>query len=354
MDVDIQKFITTNKRILIWSAFFLLLFLVRKLFALVFLTFILCFIFHNLTDFLSRKIRLPRRVWTVVVYLVFVALVVTIISFIAPKVGSEATIFLKRMPENLDRFHNYLDTVAAKQPNLAPVMERLKLGISIKTFSGMNRDTLVNVLLASLDQVAHYFTFFLVGTLFSFFVLFDFPNLREKTLALRNTRFKEIYEETAVSVARFALVVGSAFQAQIMIALVNTILTALGLWGLGIHPITLLATIVFFCGLIPVLGVFISSAPILLLAFNTGGLNLVLGALVMIIVVHTIETYILNPNIFSVVLHINPVLTLMILYIAYSLFGLWGMLLGVPISVYVYRYVVLNHDQASHPTPADG
>jgi predicted PurR-regulated permease PerM len=143
-------------------------------------------------------------------------------------------------------------------------------------------------------------------------------------------------------VIQFAKVVGDAFQAQIGIALVNTIMTALGLWILGIHPIALLATVVFFCGLIPVLGVFISSAPILILAFNIGGLKLFTAALVMISIVHAIEAYILNPRIYSAVFKINPVFTLAILYIGHTLFGMWGVLLGVPISVYIYRHIIIG------------
>ncbi len=35
----------------------------------------------------------------------------------------------------------------------------------------------------------------------------------------------------------------------------------------------------------------------------------------------------------------------MILYIGHSLFGMWGVLLGVPVSVFIYRYALmgLNH-----------
>ena len=83
----------------------------------------------------------------------------------------------------------------------------------------------------------------------------------------------------------------------------------------------------------------ISSVPIVLMAINGGGMELGLWAVVMIIGIHMIETYVLNPRIVSSVMHINPVMTLIILYIAHSLIGMWGMLLGVPVAVYVYRKI---------------
>jgi predicted PurR-regulated permease PerM len=45
-------------------------------------------------------------------------------------------------------------------------------------------------------------------------------------------------------------------------------------------------------------------------------------------------------------LKINPLLTLIILYVGHSLFGLWGVLLGVPVAVYVYRYILMVPDAA--------
>jgi predicted PurR-regulated permease PerM len=44
-------------------------------------------------------------------------------------------------------------------------------------------------------------------------------------------------------------------------------------------------------------------------------------------------------------MHINPVMTLIILYIAHSVIGMWGMLLGVPIAVYIYRKISMPYKQ---------
>jgi predicted PurR-regulated permease PerM len=342
MNFSISEFFDTNKRIIIWTVFFVLLFLLRSLFGLVFLTFILCYIFNNLVERLTRRTRLPRRLWTVLVYLVFVALVVTVVAFVAPKLGVESTNFVKQLPETIDKMHIYLDKLGERQPDLGPVLARIKEGLSLTTLVGMEQQTAVSILVKSVNQVTHYFSYFLLGTLFSFLILLDYPSLKSRTMQLRRTRLREVYEETSDSVVQFALTVGAAFQAQVLIAVINTFLTSMGLWGLGIHPIVILATIVFFAGLIPVLGVFISSVPILLLGFNQGGFSLLLGATAMIIVVHAVEAYILNPNIFSAVFKINPVLTLIILYLGHRLFGLWGVILGVPVTVYVYRHTILG------------
>jgi predicted PurR-regulated permease PerM len=60
----------------------------------------------------------------------------------------------------------------------------------------------------------------------------------------------------------------------------------------------------------------------------------------MIIIIHAIEAYVLNPLVYGRHLKLNPVLTLIILFVAYHAFGLWGMLLGVPVARYFIHDVL--------------
>ena len=339
--IDLYQFVRINKKAVIWVCFFGLVFLVRKVFGLVFLTFILCYIFNNIIVKLELATRLKRRLWTVAVYLVFVAVVTGLFFLVLPNVFGEAKLFITKLPQSVDAVHLYLDHLSDKQPQMAPVIDRFKDSITIKNLLGINREAFVEFAVGFFNRTIHFTTYFLLAILFSFLILLDFPNLKIRVWALRNTRFKEAYDETAGSVAQFALVVGYTFQAQILIAVINTILTAMGLWLLQLETILLLSSIVFFAGLIPVWGTFISSVPILLLAFNQGGMILAGKIVLMITFVHAVEAYILNPRIVSAVLKINPLLTLIILYVGHSLFGLWGILLGVPVSVYVYRYILM-------------
>jgi predicted PurR-regulated permease PerM len=59
----------------------------------------------------------------------------------------------------------------------------------------------------------------------------------------------------------------------------------------------------------------------------------------MVMMVHTIEAYLLNPLIYGAEFELNPVLTLIILFVAYHAFGVWGMLLGLPVARYLLRDV---------------
>ncbi len=346
MSFNIARFSRTNKQFIIWIAFGLLLYLLRDMFGLVFITYIMCFIINGLTHRLHRSTKLHRRFMVVMMYLIFLVAITGFIFFITPRLLSETKQFTDQLPQTLVTIEQWVDAQVAENESLAPLSERVKTLLTPEELVlrgwALSRGTL--------ETLIHYVSWFFLALLFSFLIMLDLPRLMRSSRELRFTKLSSVYEATADSVILFAKVVGENFRAQIMISALNTCLTAIGLYALGIGGAVLLCTFVFICGLIPVLGVFISSVPIILMAVNSGGVTLGLWAVLMIIFIHTIEAYVLNPRIVSAVMHINPVVTLIILYIAHSLIGLWGMLLGVPISVYIYRQLIIGFNSKNKKT----
>jgi predicted PurR-regulated permease PerM len=179
----------------------------------------------------------------------------------------------------------------------------------------------------------------LLSVLFAFLIVLDLTRLREQVRNLGRSRLHDFYEQSAGPVVRFAAVLAESFRAQAMIAVCNTVLTTIGFLALGIPKVALLAIIVFLFSFVPVLGVFISTAPAVLVAMNAQGYSGAISVVLFVIVIHAIEAYVLNPLIYGRHLKLNPVLVLIILYVGHHFFGLWGMLLGVPVAYYFIHYV---------------
>lgn len=335
MTFNISEFIRVNRVYFIWAVFVGVLYLFRNLFGLVFITFIMCFIVSDVTHRLRRKYRLNRRTIVIGVYLLFLVGVTAFLVYVPPRILSETINFTDQLPASIRSVRNWLSHNLENNEVIAPLLPQIKEALFPETVVV----SAWNIVRGMLERGLHYVGWFFLAMLFSFLIMFDLPELSRGMRRLRFTRLAESYRETADSVILFAKVVGENFRAQLLISAINTVLTALGLYFMGIKAIVLLCTIVFMCGLIPVLGMWISSVPIVLMAINSGGMELGLWALLMICGIHILEAYVLNPRIVSSVMHINPVMTLIILYIAHSMIGMWGMLLGVPISVYIYRKI---------------
>ena len=388
MSFSLDNFYEANRRVLIWVILIALLWLLRDFFGLIFITFVLAFIATPLIRIAQNRLKLPYRLSLTVIYIIFLLILGGFIRYVTPSVIGEANIFLNNVSEVQQRLielgrnigskypgierslHGYMRSVL-EENSLSYIDRQLDLFQSGINLSDMEQaeyslnqesseeveaklrlynDKEAELLITSLttyqmgkirEQLPRMINYLYHGTatillalLFSFLILFDSARLGEQMKSLDDSRLRFFYQETAQPVLRFAYVVGRAIQAQAMIACANTLLTFIGLIILDIPSVALLSLIVFVCSFIPVLGVFISTTPMVLVALNAHGLTLAVGVVVMIAIIHVVEAYVLNPMIYGKHLKLNPVLVLIILLVSYHGFGLWGMLLGVPVAHY--------------------
>ena len=129
-----------------------------------------------------------------------------------------------------------------------------------------------------------------------------------------------------------------------MISFFNACLTLVALSLIGVKYKFILAFVVFLFSFIPVMGVILSGIPICAIAILQpgGSILMALQVLVAIAIIHLIEGMILSPRIIGKIGHLHPVLVIAILLVAEKFFGMWGLVLGVPVAIYIIRVVILN------------
>jgi predicted PurR-regulated permease PerM len=400
-----NEFYQRNRRVVIWVILFLLLWLLRDFFAVVFLSFVLAIVAAPLAEFGVRRVRLPHWVSVTLVYIFFLVLLGSFVRFVVPSVAAELTRMIQNLPETEASVIETKNAVVQRYPalrepingflrsaladdrlgivelELASVRNRLGIseadaaaaasssavptGVMAEYYTRQDQlllSALIDVQSVRVRQYAPAVVNMLyratattlLALLFSYLILIDLNRIKAGISRLRNSRVGDFYEEAAPPIARFGMLLGRAIEAQAVIAVVNTVLTLIGLLLLDIPLVAMLSVIVFVCSFVPVLGVLISTTPIVLVALNAGGPGLSLAAIALVILIHAIEAYLLNPIIYGRHMKLNPVLTLIILYVGYHAFGLWGMLLGVPVARYFIHDVigVPARERTRAPTPA--
>ena len=380
-----NEFYQRNRRVVIWVILFLLLWALRDFFAVVLLSFVLAIVAAPLADVGMRRLRLPYWAAVTLVYVTFLAVLGTFVGLVVPSVVAEVSRTVENLPATEASVIETKNWVVRNYPGLREPIngyvrsaladdrlqaledvltaERQRLGLTAAAVAAAAESTavptgalgeyfnrqdqlLLNAFLAVQGQRVRQFApavtvmlyrataTTLLALLFSYLILVDLNRIKSGIGRLRTSRVGDFYEEAAPPIARFGILLGRAVEAQAAIAVVNTVLTLVGLLLLDIPLVAMLSVIVFVCSFVPVLGVLISTTPIVLVALNTGGPVLSLAAIGLVIVIHAIEAYVLNPLIYGRHLKLNPVLTLIILYVGYHAFGFWGMLLGVPVARY--------------------
>lgn len=134
---------------------------------------------------------------------------------------------------------------------------------------------------------------------------------------------------------KFVLTFGKVLEAQVIIALVNCILTTIGLWILSFPQLLGLSLMVFVLGLIPVAGVIISLIPLLTIGYTIGGYPYIIILIIFICIIHAIEAYILNPKLMSSKTNLPVFFTFIVLIFSEHFFGVWGLIIGIPVFVFL-------------------
>jgi len=354
-------------RLMVWGLLFGIIYILRTFFLLVFLTFVFAYIQTSGMQHLKQHIN-NRIIRVIIVGTLFLSILIAVGIFLVPKVKRQAEVFVNQFAVYINRADMELIKLSKKYPLLTEIIPELKelktddsgeaekkflrtspTASLIQQFIGLGEETTglknVNQILDTLGSIggklASIVSAFLLSLLFSFLIVLDLPKLSASVAKLEHTRLRFIYIEVAENIREFSHVLGKALEAQFIIAVANSMLTALGIYFLGMgKSVAFLSVIVFFCSFIPVVGVFISSVPICLISLQTSGLQIMILAILLIFIIHMIEGYILNPRIYGSYMRINPVIVLIILTIGGKLFHVWGLILGVPICTYVFGHAI--------------
>lgn len=116
---------------------------------------------------------------------------------------------------------------------------------------------------------------------------------------------------------------------QLLICLVNGVLSAIGFWMFGLKYWPILSLVAAVMSIIPIFGSILSTIPAVLIGL-TQDFFTALWVLLWIIGIHQVEANLLNPKIIGVAAKIHPVLVVFSLIVGEHFFGLWGALLAVP------------------------
>ncbi len=189
--------------------------------------------------------------------------------------------------------------------------------------------------------IADFLANFLITFMIAAFILVDLRRVNTFVRSLVPLEFRGDFEELWSSMDRG---LGGVIRGQLLICLVNGVLTFVGLVVFGVKYSFLLALMAGAFSLIPIFGTIISSIPIVVIAAASSGEGLsfgpALGMLAWIAGIHLLEANVLNPKIIGDSAHIHPVIVIFALLAGESMFGLVGALLAIPATSLIQAFYV--------------
>ncbi|MBW9145741.1 AI-2E family transporter [Clostridium sp. CM027] len=316
----------TVEKMLLLLAIILFAYLIRSIFNLILLTFMITYLVNSLQSLLvkqiNRVVKVNPTIITIIIYMFMTVTIVLLAVKYIPIAISESISILGKM-----EYINFSENTKGFTKYLAPMFNQINIANYAK--SGIQ-----SIMIFVTNFGKWSFNFFMALLLSLVFIL-------EKDSVLK---FVHKFKYSKVSVAynylsyfgnNFLNSFGKVIQAQIMIAIANTVLSVIGLTIMGFPKLFALAFMIFILSLIPVAGLFISLIPLCLIAFKMGGLVKVIFVLIMIFIIHAIESYILNPKFMSDTTNLPIFFTFVTLIVSEHFMGIWGLLLGIPIFIFI-------------------
>ncbi|EUJ33215.1 hypothetical protein MFLO_03695 [Listeria floridensis FSL S10-1187] len=298
------------------------------------LTFIFSFLITRLEGFILRRISIYRQVIVLLLY----AIIALVLTFVVVKYVPLLTEQIKQLVNFINHFfttdsNNEFINYVVNLANQVDVMKYTEQGVQIVvTYLTNIGVVLFNVFIALMLSL-----FFSLGK----------DQLVKFTNQFATSKIAFIYEEIKYFGKKFVSTFGKVIEAQFLIAIVNCVLTTISLWILGFPQLMTLSIMVFLLGLIPVAGVIISMVPLTIIAYTIGGFQYIFYIIVIVVVIHALESYVLNPKLMSAKTDLPVFYTFIILIFGEHFFGIWGLIVGIPVVMFFLDVLGVT-DQAEH------
>ena len=347
-------------RMLVLSVLILLIYVAVQAIWSVILPFLLAGIFAYvmmpLVRFFQYTLRLRSRGLSVILTLLLLGAVVYLaIIFIIPSINAEIEktlqviagyssgqdILTMILPRNI---RNYLNGGLRwgnfpQQLSLEKILENIKL--LLDQVGGIINSTL---------SIFSWGLVFLIGFVYFVFILLDFENLGRGFISLFPKTLRPTIRTISMDLDRY---MNNYFRGQALVAMSVGILLSIGFNIIGLPLATAMGIFIGILNFIPymqALGIIPLGLASLLMAAQTGENAFVcmLLAYGVLMVVQIIQDMIIVPRIMGQTMGMRPSLILLVLSIWGYLLGFFGMLIALPITMFIYslymRYVLQDEE----------
>lgn len=347
-------------RMLVLSVLILLIYVAVQAIWSVILPFLLAGIFAYvmmpLVRFFQYTLRLRSRGLSVILTLLLLGAVVYLaIIFIIPSINAEIEktlqvisgyssgqdILTMILPRNI---RNYLNGGIRwgnfpQQLSLEKVLENVKL--LLDQVGGIINSTL---------SIFSWGLVFLIGLVYFVFILLDFENLGRGFISLFPKTLRPTIRTISMDLDRY---MNNYFRGQALVAMSVGILLSIGFNIIGLPLATAMGIFIGILNFIPymqALGIIPLGLASLLMAAQTGENAFVcmLLAYGVLMIVQIIQDMIIVPRIMGQTMGMRPSLILLVLSIWGYLLGFFGMLIALPITMFIYslymRYVLQDEE----------
>ncbi|WP_203339584.1 AI-2E family transporter [Planococcus beijingensis] len=292
-----------------------------------------------------ENFKIPRIWGILIIFLGVVGLITLLIVLVFPFLKSQFQTLIEEFPTYFMQLLTDVDAFL-RTSYIGDYYSESNFTIDtlLATLPGNIADTLQNTVTSIITGVTGLIST-ITGVILSvvivpfilFYLLKDGEKLPEYFLKLLPPRFRDDTREVFTEADKQ---LGAYIQGQLIVAFCIGVMVYIGFLIIGMDYALLLGVLAMVTSIVPYIGPAIAITPAAIIALVTSPFMLVKLAIVWT-VVQLVEGNLISPQVMGKTLFIHPVTIIFVLLTAGSLFGVVGVILGIP--MYALLRVLISH-----------
>ena len=300
---------------------------------------LLFYLLNPLVD-LMEKYKINRVLAISIIFIIIAILLIIGLAVAIPNLQRQVVIFAQNVPSYLEDADRVIDDLVTKRlpDDFRPQLEQVLAQFSTQATAWASNisSKAVNWVSALISGTSQVIVALIIMPFMLFYLLRDGKGLREYITQFLPSKLREPVGKVLSDVNQQ---LANYVRGQITVAVIVAIMFIIFFKIIGLRYAVTLGITAGILNLVPYLGSFLAMIPALVLGLIAGPVML-LKVIIVFIVEQTIEGRFVSPLILGSQLNIHPITILFVLLTSGSMFGIWGVLLGIPI--YASAKVVIS------------
>jgi predicted PurR-regulated permease PerM len=283
-------------------------------------------------------------------YAIFLTAFVTAGYYVLPPLIQETVDFIEAIPRYWEisqrEFTVFMDWYEQEVPETwKEQIEDTLMSLGSQVVSAVQSALMVTI--GAVSSIVGFGAGLALLPLWMFYVLKDRQEGAERFFTMWPRHWQEDIRNIVGLVDR---VLSAYIRGQLFVSASVGLATGISLWAIGVEPVLVLAVLAGLTNLIPILGPVIAFFIIALVTLATEPDRIFLVALAFI-GIQQLESTFLVPRIHGQAVRVHPAIVMILVVVGGSIWGLWGMIVILPIAaairdvfVYIYNRIEVPED----------
>ena len=332
---NILKRIFSNEETIVFSLIILLTLIIFSLFIGVLTPFIISVIVAYLLVGLQKKIEtynVSENLATILAFSIFIIIGAAMFIWLIPLLYVQLQSFVLDIPRLFNEFLNFVSTIPAAFPDL---VDSDQISVFFQAVSSELSSITQNIVKSSISGIQSTITVLLYIILFPilvYFFLFDRKNIIEGCLKIipgDRAMLSQVWSEMDIQLSNYV-------RGKVLEIFIVGIAAAVLFASFGLNYGALLAVLVGLSVLIPYVGAFSITIPIVIIGILQFGLGSQFYLLIgLYLVLQFLDGNLLVPIIFSEAVKLHPIVIILAVFLFGSMFGFWGVFFSIPLATFI-------------------